>query len=36
MTQRELEFRFEAYPPMSIVADEIYTDIIDAALKVDQ
>ena len=33
MTQRELEFRFEAYPPDSIIADAIYTDIIDAALK---
>ena len=33
MTTRELEFRFETYPADSIVADEIYTDIIDAALK---
>lgn len=33
MTQRELEFRFETYPADSIVADEIYTDIIDAALE---
>jgi acetyl-CoA synthetase/4-hydroxybutyrate---CoA ligase (AMP-forming) len=34
MTQRELEFRFETYPPDSILADEIYTDVIDAALEV--
>jgi len=33
MTQRELEFRFDTYPPDSILADEIYTDIIDEALK---
>ncbi|MCP4337879.1 MAG: acyl--CoA ligase [Desulfobulbaceae bacterium] len=33
MTQRELEFRFETYPGDAIVADEIYTDIIDAALE---
>ena len=33
MTQRELEFRFDTYPADSIVADEIYTDIIDAALE---
>ncbi|NOR24049.1 MAG: AMP-binding protein [Desulforhopalus sp.] len=33
MTERELEFRFKTYPADSIVADEIYTDIIDAALK---
>lgn len=32
MTQRELEFRFETYPPDSILADEMYTDVIDAAL----
>ena len=32
MTQREMEFRFEAYPPDSIIADAIYTDLIDAAL----
>lgn len=32
MTQREMEFRFENYPPDTIIADEIYTDIIDAAL----
>ncbi len=32
MTERELEFRFETYPPDSILADEIYCDIIDAAL----
>jgi acetyl-CoA synthetase/4-hydroxybutyrate---CoA ligase (AMP-forming) len=34
MTQRELEFRFETYPPDSILAEEIYTDVIDAALEV--
>ncbi len=33
MTVRELEFRFETYPPESLLADEIYTDIIDEALK---
>ena len=33
MTQREMEFRFETYPPDSIIAAEVYTDIIDAALK---
>ena len=33
MTQRELEFRFETYPPDSILADEIYADLIDEALK---
>ena len=33
MTERELEFRFETYPADSIIADEIYTDIIDAALE---
>jgi len=33
MTQREMEFRFDTYPPDSIVAAEVYTDIIDAALK---
>ncbi|MGB3210115.1 MAG: AMP-binding protein [Desulforhopalus sp.] len=32
MTERELEFRFETYPPDSILADEMYTGIIDAAL----
>jgi 4-hydroxybutyrate---CoA ligase (AMP-forming) len=32
MTERELEFRFSTYPPDSILADEIYTDVIDAAL----
>jgi 4-hydroxybutyrate---CoA ligase (AMP-forming) len=34
MTQRELEFRFAAYPPDTIIADVIYTDIIDAALAI--
>ncbi|MBW1635517.1 MAG: AMP-binding protein [Deltaproteobacteria bacterium] len=33
MTLRELQFRFETYLPESILADEIYTDIIDEALK---
>jgi len=33
MTLRELEFRFDTYPPESILADEIYADIIDEALK---
>lgn len=33
MTLRELQFRFETYPPESILADEIYADIIDEALK---
>ena len=34
MTQRELEFRFETYPPDSIIADEQYAELIDAALTV--
>lgn len=33
MTQREMEFRFETYAPDCIVAAEVYTDLIDAALK---
>ncbi len=33
MTVRELEFRFETYAPESILADAIYCDIIDEALK---
>ncbi len=33
MTLRELQFRFDTYAPDSILADEIYTDIIDEALK---
>ncbi len=32
MTQREMEFRFETYSPDCIVAAEVYTDLIDAAL----
>ena len=32
MTLREMEFRFETYPPNCIIADENYTDIIDEAL----
>ncbi|MGW8192796.1 MAG: acyl-CoA synthetase [Desulforhopalus sp.] len=33
MTLRELEFRFETYPPDAILADELYADLIDEALK---
>ena len=33
MTQRELEFRFETYPPNAILADAIYTEVIDAAME---
>ena len=33
MTLREMEFRFETYPPNCIIADETYTDIIDEALQ---
>ncbi len=33
MTEREMEFRFETYSPDCIVAAEIYTDLIDAAIK---
>ena len=33
MTLREMEFRFETYPPNCILADEAYTDIIDEAIK---
>ncbi|MBM9605352.1 AMP-binding protein [Desulfopila inferna] len=33
MTQREMEFRFETYPPDCIIAAEVYTDLIDAAIK---
>ncbi len=33
MTLRELQFRFETYAPDSILADEIYADLIDEALK---
>ncbi len=33
MTQREMEFRFETYTPDCIIAAEIYTDLIDAAIK---
>jgi acetyl-CoA synthetase/4-hydroxybutyrate---CoA ligase (AMP-forming) len=32
MTMRELEFRFQTYAPDSIVADEVFTDLIDEAL----
>ncbi|MEE4166186.1 MAG: AMP-binding protein [Desulfocapsaceae bacterium] len=32
MTLREMEFRFDTYPPNCIIADETYTDIIDEAL----
>ncbi|MBU2630095.1 MAG: AMP-binding protein, partial [Proteobacteria bacterium] len=33
MTQRELEFRFEAYSPKIIMADEDCADLIDKALE---
>ncbi len=33
MTMRELEFRFQTYPPDCIVADEVFTDLIDEAIK---
>ena len=33
MTQRELEFRFETYPPKFILADEVSATIIDKALE---
>ena len=33
MTEREIRFRFEAYPPDVIVAFEGLTDLVDAALK---
>lgn len=33
MTQREMEFRFETYAPDCIVAAEVYTELIDAAIK---
>lgn len=32
MTQRELEFRFETYPPDTIIADAQYAELIDTAL----
>ncbi|MBT8333697.1 MAG: AMP-binding protein [Deltaproteobacteria bacterium] len=32
MTLREMEFRFETYPPNCIIADESFTDLIDEAL----
>jgi 4-hydroxybutyrate---CoA ligase (AMP-forming) len=32
MTMREMEFRFETYPPDAIVAGEAYTDLIDQAI----
>lgn len=34
MTQREMEFRFDTYTPDCIVAAEVFTDLIDAAIKV--
>ena len=34
MTMRELEFRFQTYPPDCIVAAESFTDLIDDAIKV--
>ncbi len=33
MTLREMEFRFQTYPPDSIVAAEVFADLIDEALK---
>ncbi len=33
MTVRELEFRFKTYAPDSLLVDEVYTDIVDEALK---
>ncbi|CCK81757.1 acyl-CoA synthetase [Desulfobacula toluolica] len=33
MTQRELEFRFEIYPPNVVVADQASADLIDKALE---
>ncbi len=33
MTQREMEFRFKTYSPDCIVAAEVYTELIDEALK---
>ncbi len=32
MTLREMEFRFETYPPNCILAEESFTDLIDEAL----
>jgi 4-hydroxybutyrate---CoA ligase (AMP-forming) len=32
MTLRELEFRFQAYPPDCIIAAEVFTDLIDQAI----
>ena len=34
MTLRELEFRFQAYPPDCIVAAETFTDLIDEAISI--
>ena len=33
MTLREMEFRFKTYPPDSIVAAEVFADLIDEALE---
>jgi acetyl-CoA synthetase/4-hydroxybutyrate---CoA ligase (AMP-forming) len=33
MTVRELEFRFKTYPPDCILADQVFVDIMDEALK---
>ena len=33
MTLRELEFRFQTYAPDCVVADEVFTDLIDEAIK---
>jgi 4-hydroxybutyrate---CoA ligase (AMP-forming) len=34
MTMRELQYRFESYAPDVIVADAIYTDLMDEAIRV--
>ncbi|MBF0201478.1 MAG: AMP-binding protein [Desulfamplus sp.] len=33
MTMRELQFRFESYPPDSIICAETYTELMDDAIK---
>ncbi len=33
MTMRELQFRFESYPPDSILCDEQFTDVMEAAIQ---
>lgn len=34
MTMRELQFRFESYPPDAIICDEKFTDVMEEALQV--